>query len=67
MSHKKLRPFIVKVSVLGYFPLYTRLRSISNNFLFLIILKHLNIFIINSITKCTHLNYKQYIEKIIEL
>ena len=21
MSHKKLRPFIVKVSVLGYFPL----------------------------------------------
>ena len=22
MSHKKLRPFIVKVSVLGYFPLY---------------------------------------------
>ena len=23
MSHKKLRPFIVKVSVLGYFPLYT--------------------------------------------
>ena len=23
MIHKKLRPFIVKVSVLGYFPLYT--------------------------------------------
>ena len=23
MSHKMLRPFIVKVSVLGYFPLYT--------------------------------------------
>ena len=23
MSHKKLSPFIVKVSVLGYFPLYT--------------------------------------------
>ena len=23
MSHKKLRPFIVKMSVLGYFPLYT--------------------------------------------
>ena len=22
MSHKKLRPFIVKVAVLGYFPLY---------------------------------------------
>ena len=22
MSHKKLRPFIVKVSVLGYFPLH---------------------------------------------
>ena len=22
MYHKKLRPFIVKVSVLGYFPLY---------------------------------------------
>ena len=22
MSHKKLSPFIVKVSVLGYFPLY---------------------------------------------
>ena len=22
MSHKMLRPFIVKVSVLGYFPLY---------------------------------------------
>ena len=22
MSHKKIRPFIVKVSVLGYFPLY---------------------------------------------
>ena len=22
MSHKKLRPFVVKVSVLGYFPLY---------------------------------------------
>ena len=22
MNHKKLRPFIVKVSVLGYFPLY---------------------------------------------
>ena len=22
MSHKKLRPFIVKVSVIGYFPLY---------------------------------------------
>ena len=22
MSHKKLRPFIVKVSVMGYFPLY---------------------------------------------
>ena len=27
MSHKKLRPFIVKVSVLGYFPL-----SYDNNF-----------------------------------
>ena len=24
MSHKKLRPFIVKVSVLGYFPLHAR-------------------------------------------
>ena len=24
MSHKKLRPFIVKVSVLGYFPLLGR-------------------------------------------
>ena len=23
MSHKHLRPFIVKVSVLGYFPIYT--------------------------------------------
>ena len=23
MSHTKLRPFIVKVSVLGYFPLYS--------------------------------------------
>ena len=23
MSHKKLRPFIIKVSVLGYFPLYS--------------------------------------------
>ena len=23
MSHEMLRPFIVKVSVLGYFPLYT--------------------------------------------
>ena len=28
MSHKMLRPFIVKVSVLGYFPLY----DISNIF-----------------------------------
>ena len=31
MSHKMLRPFIVKVSVLGYFPLvklYENLRSI---------------------------------------
>ena len=28
MSHKMLRPFIVKVSVLGYFPL--RLKSIYN-------------------------------------
>ena len=25
MSHKKLSPFIVKVSVLGYFPLYMHL------------------------------------------
>ena len=25
MSHTNLRPFIVKVSVLGYFPLYIRL------------------------------------------
>ena len=27
MSHKKLRPFIVKVSVLGYFPLFTEIRD----------------------------------------
>ena len=30
MSHKKLRPFIVKVSVLGYFPL---LRHNQNGFI----------------------------------
>ena len=28
MSHKKLRPFIVKVSVLGYFPLYVNARTL---------------------------------------
>ena len=28
MSHKKLRPFIVKVSVLGYFPLYVYIQLI---------------------------------------
>ena len=27
MSHKILRPFIVKVSVLGYFPLYIFITS----------------------------------------
>ena len=35
MSHKKLRPFIVKVSVLGYFPLlvvlYTQIKKIESN------------------------------------
>ena len=36
MSYKKLRPFIVKVSVLGYFPLYKK--------------KH--ILLINKITNC---------------
>ena len=30
MSHKKLRPFIVKVSVLGYFPLYSLLACCLN-------------------------------------
>ena len=30
MSHKMLRPFIVKVSVLGYFPLFTLRRLIKN-------------------------------------
>ena len=28
MSHKMLRPFIVKVSVFGYFPLESRLYNI---------------------------------------
>ena len=34
MSHKILRPFIVKVAVLGYFPLYITIvyyKSIINN------------------------------------
>ena len=29
MSHKMLRPFIVKVSVLGYFPLINKYRQIN--------------------------------------
>ena len=28
MTHKTLRPFIVKVSVLGYFPPYTPFQSL---------------------------------------
>ena len=34
MNHKMLRPFIVKVSVLGYFPLYTLLFIYSINRLY---------------------------------
>ena len=36
MSHKMLRPFIVKVSVLGYFPLYDTivLKLILNKFIY---------------------------------
>ena len=33
MSHKMLRPFIIKVSVLGYFPLYAfNSIDLSNNY-----------------------------------
>ena len=34
MSHIKLRPFIVKVSVLGYFPLYYFNYVILNNYIY---------------------------------
>ena len=33
MSHKMLRPFIVKVSVLGYFPLYIYIYIYSYSFI----------------------------------
>ena len=45
MSHKKLSPFIVKVSVLGYFPLYKQVIHI-NNFL---------IIVFNNTNWCIHL------------
>ena len=31
MSHKKLSPFIVKVSVLGYFPLHEDIGELANS------------------------------------
>ena len=40
MSHKKLRPFIVKVSVLGYFPLPRNIRNLRNYSTFKINLKN---------------------------
>ena len=33
MSHKMLRPFIVKVSVLGYFPLHAYVVFIFKNYI----------------------------------
>ena len=38
MSHKMLRPFIVKVSVLGYFPLYIYIYIYCNMFVLTTIL-----------------------------
>ena len=47
MSHKMLRPFIVKVSVLGYFPLYNYQGIIFINLLSWIILNSVYLHIIH--------------------
>ena len=45
MSHKKLRPFIVKVSVLGYFPLYIDLINYKKPPIYLLLNLSFNIYI----------------------
>ena len=58
MSHKKLRPFIVKVSVLDYFPLLGTL--INNQRAFITVLT-LNLS--NKYVFCTLIEYNIYILK----
>ena len=46
MSHTKLRPFIVKVSVLGYFPLHSMFSILFVKFLFLLKFIHIYMYTI---------------------
>ena len=43
MSHEKLRPFIVKVSVLGYFTLYALQKNNIDNIYIYIFLYYINL------------------------
>ena len=55
MSHKKLRPFIVKVSVLGYFPLPTIIAVFIYIYIYIYIIK------VGTMFLCVYLIYLAYI------